>query len=118
MKNSFFLIGQFLSLADTLHKEYCIAKRDNQLPPQLLGNAHFQVVSQNPAQGFARLAERLPVYQAWANVDGSQLARWSLGKKAKINSSLANEELPKIAKDQDKALILMGYLAKIEGEQK
>src|ERR1019366_1769147 len=38
MQEPAFLVGRFLSLADTLHAEYSKAVR-NDMPPQLLGNA-------------------------------------------------------------------------------
>ncbi len=38
MSQPAFLIGRMLSLADTLHFEYCKAMRKGQVPPQLLGN--------------------------------------------------------------------------------
>ena len=120
MKNPFFLIGQFLSLADTLHQQYCLVKRNGSIPPQLLGNAHFQVVLQNPSQGFARLAERIPVYQAWAMTDKSNesnLAKWALKHLGIINKQLSEVTFPKSANDQEKAILLMGYLAKIEGDK-
>ncbi|HRG77346.1 MAG TPA: hypothetical protein PLX69_22495 [Leptospiraceae bacterium] len=120
MKNPFFLIGQLLSLADTLHQQYCLVKRNGSIPPQLLGNAHFQVVLQNPSQGFARLAERIPVYQAWAitdKTDDSKLAKWALKHLGIINKQLSEVTFPKSANDQEKAILLMGYLAKIEGDK-
>ena len=120
MKNSYFLIGQFLSLSDRLHKEYCIAKRDGSIPPQLIGNSHFQVMVQNPAQGFDRIKDRLKIYQAWAFTDGSPISKWVLKHLSIVCSQLPQDksEFPAIPTEKDKALILMGYLAKIEGEDK
>ena len=78
------------------------------IPPQLLGNAHFQVVLQNPSQGFARLAERIPVYQAWAitdKTDDSKLAKWALKHLGIINKQLSEVTFPKSANDQEKAIL-------------
>jgi hypothetical protein len=42
-----FLVGRLLSLADTLHREYCRHVRGGDIPPQLIGNALMPVASDN-----------------------------------------------------------------------
>ncbi len=66
MSDTFFFVGRFLSLTDTLHMEYCKNIRNGNIPPQLLGNAHLNLALKNPPQrlrffrsesGFIRLGQ-------------------------------------------------------------
>ena len=66
MNEPAFLVGRFLSLADTLHAEYCKDVRKNETPPQLLGNALIPTAISDPNKGLARMLQRIRVYQAWA----------------------------------------------------
>lgn len=123
MEESAFNVGRMLALADTLHKEYCVHVRNkgkpHRLPPQLLGNALMPVALENPARSLARLSERLPVYQAWANTaqgGGVGLAKWTLGQLGQVSSKLSCQEVPERMDDQTKAQLLLGYLARSEGE--
>jgi hypothetical protein len=122
MEESTFNVGRLLALADTLHKEYCVHVRNkgkSQRLPQLLGNALMPVALENPARSLARLSERLPVYQAWANTaqgEGIGLAKWTLGQLGQVSSKLSCQEVPERMDDQMKAQLLLGYLARSEGE--
>lgn len=135
MHSAPFLVGRMLSLADVLHKEYCIhvrsARTDEtkdgsantetdsdkkpQIPRQLLGNATMGVAMERPVAGLARLAERLPVYQAWAETasgGGVGLAKWCLSEMAKVSNDLHGIALPERCDDAAKAQMLLGYLAR------
>lgn len=116
MKDAFFYVGQFLSVVDTLHHEYCKQVRSS-VPPQLLGNAHLQIALDNPESAIELMSSRLRVYQAWARTGQSEnmgLARWALGQLSKISSHLAESSLPSTTTSSDRAQILLGYLAKPE----
>jgi hypothetical protein len=115
MSDTFFFVGRFLSLTDTLHMEYCKNIRNGNIPPQLLGNAHLNLALKNPAAAFALLSQRIGVYQAWTRKEQGEkvkLARWAVGEMGEIALSLANEGLPTTTDDAAKAQILLGYLAK------
>ena len=58
MKDTFFYIGRFLSLIDTLHLEYCKNVRGGNIPPQLLGNAHLQIALDNPVSALETTHDR------------------------------------------------------------
>lgn len=123
-----FLIGRMMALADLLHKEYCRKVRapkegegqedsDKGLPRQLIGNATMAVAMDSPTAGLARLAERIVLYQGWANtVTGKEvdLAKWTLEQYGKVADELGKLALPAQCADADKAQMLLGYLARIE----
>lgn len=116
MQGPAYQLGRFLSLADTLHREYCGAVRDKQIPPQLLGNALLPAVVANPEKGLAQMIHRLRVYRAWAEKSGTGLARWSVGEMGRIAPALA-ERLPQRLGDAEKAELMLGYLARAEKKQ-
>ena len=93
MQEAAFLMGRFLSLADTLHVQYCKEVRKVDMPPQLLGNSLIPTAIQNPSKGLARMLERIRIYQAWAKTRGTPLARWSCSEMGKVAADLA-ERLP------------------------
>jgi hypothetical protein len=111
-----FLIGRFLSLADTLHAEYSKSVRDD-LPPQLLGNALIPTAISSPNKGLARMLQRIRVYQAWARgKKGTGLARWSCGEMGKIANEVAGK-MPARLSEAEQAQLLLGYLARAESNQ-
>ncbi len=118
MSSAPFLVGQMLALTDTLHKEYCQHVRKGELPPQLIGNALMTTALDNPTAGLARLSERIAPYQAWANTatgEGVGLAKWVLQRYQHVTEELGKQTLPQQCEDADKAQMLLGYLARIEG---
>jgi len=117
MQEPAFLIGRFLSLADTLHAEYCKVVRKNDMPPQLLGNALIPTAIQDPNKGLARMRQRLCIYQAWARgKKGTGLARWACGEMGKIATEVAGK-LPGLRlSDEQQAQLLLGYLARTESK--
>ncbi len=117
MSQPAFLIGRMLSLADTLHFEYCKAMRKGQVPPQLLGNALMPMALINPERSMAQLADRLRVYLGWAGAKGSGLARWVLAQYGEISRDLSKAELSKRLDDAEKAQLLFGYLARPEPKE-
>ena len=113
-----FLIGRVLSLADTLHAQYCKVVRKNDMPPQLLGNALIPTAIHDPNKALARMLLRIRPYQAWARRGGSEagLARWACGEMGKIATEVAGE-LPGLRfSDEQQAQLLLGYLARTESK--
>jgi hypothetical protein len=115
MQEPAFLIGRFLSLADTLHTEYCKGVRKGDMPPQLLGNALMPTAMCHPNKGLARMLQRVRVYQAWARgKNGTVLARWSCAEMGKIANEVAGK-LPDLRlSEAQQAQLLLGYLARTE----
>lgn len=136
MHSAPFLVGQIMSLADTLHKEYCRkvratrkedvatektedeGSRTSGLPRQLIGNAAMSIAMDNPVEGLSRVGERILIYQSWANTARDiGYAGWALGEFRRISEELSNLTLPEESTDADRAQMLLGYLSRI-GEQK
>ncbi|MEX1031622.1 MAG: hypothetical protein WDZ91_16475 [Paenibacillaceae bacterium] len=121
-----FNIGQFLQLADMLHKEYCIQVRNGgnkskMLPTQLMGNELLTITSESPNEGMNRLRERMRIYLAWANTatgEGSGLAKWILTQYGEVCSKIGGKEIPETLDSAQQAQVLLGYLATIPYERK
>jgi len=115
MEESAFLMGRFLSLADLLHLQYCLLKRDNDVPPQLLGNQHLAVAALNPVEALALLCDRLRVYKAWADTDRraeAALAKWAVGRMGEVAGGLTGRLSGRAMTDREKAEMLLGYLVR------
>jgi hypothetical protein len=119
MSQSAFQLGRMLSLADTLHAQYCQAVRGGDLPPQLLGNQHYSMATENPQRALAVLADRLRIYQGWAQTARAsgelqspvRLARWAVSEMGALAAEL-HTNLPAHFKDLDRAEMMLGYLAR------
>lgn len=130
MKDTFFYVGRFLSLIDTLHFEWCKFVRGGYpekeekvwrkaIPPQLLGNAHLQIALDNPVSAIDMLSRRINIYQAWTKKEqGEQvkLARWAVGELGKVADLLSDKNLPSSTSSIERAQILLGYLARSESK--
>lgn len=117
MKDTFFYIGKFLSLIDTLHYEYCKNVRDGSIPPQLLGNAHLQIALDNPVSALDILSRRIGIYQAWTKkekVEQAKLGRWAVRELGEVSGLLAEKTLPTTTTSTERVQILLGYLARPE----
>ncbi|MGC8603675.1 MAG: hypothetical protein ACP5VS_08320 [Desulfomonilaceae bacterium] len=120
MHSAPFLVGRLFALADLLHAEYCKHVRKDSLPSQLIGNALMPSVIDHPERGLARLAERLRIYQSWANTahgEDCRLAKWALIQAGEVSLKLAGLDLPNCTNDSDKAQILLGYLARLKNAE-
>ena len=141
MHSAPFLVGRMCSLADILHREYCKhvragrgetveqqsdqpagnqSQRSSGMPRQLIGNAAMSVALGNPVAGLARLADRILIYQSWAitaPTSATRLAGWALGQYGRTAGELAGLDLPETCSDTEKAQMMLGYLARIEGEE-
>jgi hypothetical protein len=123
-----FNIGQFLKLADMLHKEYCVQvrsgdKKKPSIPAQLMGNEMLAIASENPVEGLNRLRDRMRIYLAWAKSatgENAGLARWILARFEEVSMKIAvaERELPEQFSHAQQAQVLLGYLASIPYEKK
>lgn len=130
MKELHFLTGQFLQMADCLHKQYCLLVRKGDVPPQLVGNASMAMAIQSPKRALGVLGARLTIYLAWAHrleVDEVEhkgkprtekqkqqiaAAKWARRQLIEIADSLKNLDLDGQVDSTGKAEMLLGYLAK------
>jgi hypothetical protein len=111
VENIAYKLGRFLQMADLLHKQYCEQARQGSLPPQLIGNAHFDAFSQSPAKALALMQSRLKLYQGFAQTRGDGLAKWALAQLGELSGEIA-PLLPAKLSTEDKAQMLLGYLAR------
>ncbi|MBN2039372.1 MAG: hypothetical protein JW864_04985 [Spirochaetes bacterium] len=115
MNNTPFLVGRMLKLADELHALYCKEVRENNLPPQLIGNTLMTAALESPEQALSQLALRLKPYYGWARTfqkgENAKLAGYFIGLYANTASQLAGLKLPSRFNDADRAQVLLGYLA-------
>ncbi|MBI3921455.1 MAG: hypothetical protein HY318_08575 [Armatimonadetes bacterium] len=126
MTGTAFLVGRLLSLADTLHREYCEVVRDKSIPPQLFGNSLMPVAADNPQDAVDRLRERMNTYKAWANkADGEKkdtlpetlkairIAKWAVAQMGEVCRQLAEQlPLPTQTDSAFRAELFLGYMAR------
>lgn len=125
MSKAPFNVGQFLRLADLLHKQYCIYVRNNgdrtkALPLQLMGNEMLPIAAENPVEALERLLERMRIYLAWADTttgDGAGLAKWIWARFNEISDKISGDDLPEKFTPAEQAQVLLGYLASIPYEK-
>ncbi len=122
MEKTPYLIGRFLNLADGLHALWCHnVKKNDPLPPQLLGSSLYASFQINPIQAFANAGLRLKPYLDWAKTnqtEDSKLSRWFVGEFGRITGAIAAMGVPLHLSDADKAEMLLGYLASNEKSSK
>jgi len=131
MKEAPYLIGQVLSLADTLHKDYCVVVRKGQMPNSLIGTSLMRRALDNPVGALADLSERMMEYIRWAKVvqvsqkwpqdDQGRIAVNEARKKLRQYQPLAERlgklDLPTECNDVMKAQLLLGFLASSPNEE-
>ncbi|MBZ5658012.1 MAG: hypothetical protein LAO56_22345 [Acidobacteriia bacterium] len=115
MESTAYKFGEFLAMADLIHKCYCQEVRGGAMPPNLIGNAHFDIASSSPAGALALMQSRLKLYTGWAQTRGGGLAKWSLKRIGEISGAIAGQLPTKFSTDE-KAQLLLGYLARTSGE--
>lgn len=121
-----FNVGQFLKLADMLHKQYCVQVRNGgdekkPLPTQLMGNEMLAIASENPVEGLIRLRDRMKIYLAWADTTTSEnagLAKWILARLSEVSLKISTNKLSETFSSAEQAQVLLGYLAVIPYEKK
>ena len=119
-------LGQFLKLADMLHKEYCIRVRNNgdnkkMLPAQLMGNEMLNIACEEPIEAVNRLRERMKIYLSWAETavgENIGLVKWVLARMSEVSLLLGKQELPERFTPAQQAQVLFGYLAAVPYEKK
>jgi len=120
MEDTAFQLGRLLSMADTVHREYCMHERKGGIPPQLIGNALMPAAADNPEDAIDRLRERMNIYQAWATkISGekSRLAKWAVGQMGEICHAI-KRPLPTKTGQTFRAELFLGYMARSPKEDK
>ena len=118
MHSSPFNLGQLLSLADGLHKQYCFVVRNKRdkakgYPPRFIGGEILPIALEDPVEGLNRLDERMRIYIDWAKTtnDGQVLGLLDLIGEASYK--IAGDPFPKSFGPEDRAQVFLGYLATV-----
>lgn len=111
VENTAYKLGRFLQMADLLHKQYCEQERRGSVPPHLVGNGYFDACSESPTKALAMMQKRLRLYQGFAQTRGDGLSKWALGQLGEISAEIA-PQLPTRLSTEEKAQMLLGYLAR------
>ena len=120
MSETAFLVGRLLSLADTLHREYCQHVRGGDIPPQLIGNALMPVAADNPKDAVDRLRERMMIYKAWADRgqgNEARLAKWAVARMGETCFQLSQLSLSLQTDQTFRAELFLGYMARPSTEK-
>ncbi|MDR2632833.1 MAG: hypothetical protein LBC51_04320 [Treponema sp.] len=129
MENMPYQLGQLLKVADELHALYCKVVRDDNVPPQLVGNSLFVAATETPVQALAQLSPRFSPYLAWAkqyrtkNIEEKGRESWRAAWYVYLMESIATKLCPSIRSierfnDLEKAQFFIGYLAEFPKREK
>lgn len=123
MKNTEYLVGNLLSVMDSLHYLYCKQVRTNDkdrqrgnvsAPKQLIGNTLMTSAMDSPVKMLALLAQRSRPYIAWAktnNTEDKGLSMYYLKISSELTKQIALMEISERMGDEGRAMLLLGYLA-------
>lgn len=116
MKESAFLLGRCLRVADEVHRLYCEVVR-NDLPPELCGSSLLVGMMESPSSTLSQLALRSAPYVKWGRGgsdkgDKGGLVWYWLRQWEEINDQLRALEWPKRMTPDERAQVFLGYLSK------
>lgn len=132
VEGSAYQVGRLLAMMDELHKCYCIAVRDGDVPNSLIGNGLLGRAADSPAQALAELSERSRIYMGWAKsvdiTDSSEKARkkniaiYSARKVLRLAAPLSEQlhaagSLDAEMSTVQKAHLFLGYLSPVLGQE-
>lgn len=132
VEESAYQVGRLLAMMDELHKCYCIAVRDGDVPNSLIGNGLLGRSADSPAQALAELSERSRIYMGWAkSVDVTDFAEkakkkniaiYSARKVLRLVAPLCEQLHTTCSLDAEmstvqKAHLFLGYLAPILSQE-
>jgi len=129
MNESAFLVGKLLAAMDELHRTYCIAVRQGDIPNALIGNGLLGRAAESPARALEELTDRSRVYLGWARSADPQkadservrIAIHSARKVLRIVAPLSERLHTESSLDQmlqpvQKAHLFLGYLSPVLGK--
>lgn len=132
VEESAYQVGRLLAMMDELHKCYCIAVRDGDVPNSLIGNGLLGRAADSPAQALAELSERSRIYMGWAkSVDVTDfgekakkknIAIYSARKVLRLAAPLCEQLHAASSLDAEmstvqKAHLFLGYLSPVLGQE-
>ena len=132
VQESAYQVGRLLAMMDELHKCYCIAVRDGDVPNSLIGNGLLGRAADSPAQALAELSERSRIYMGWAKsvdiTDSGEKAKkkniaiYSARKVLRLAAPLCEQLHAAGSLDAEmsivqKAHLFLGYLSPVLGQE-
>lgn len=123
MKESAFLLGRCLRIADEIHRLYCEVVRKKELPPELCGSSLLVSMMESPVTTLSQLAMRSAPYIKWARGGGEKedkraLVWYWLKQWEVIADQLHTLKWPKRLIPEERAQIFLGYLASFPKSEK
>jgi len=122
MKESAFLLGRCLRIADEIHRLYCEVVRKGELTPELCGSSLLVSMMESPSTTLSQLAMRSAPYVKWAracrNDEKGGLVHYWMRLWSAIADQLHTLEWPKRLMPEERAQVFLGYLASFPKSEK
>lgn len=122
MKQSAFLLGRFLRVADEIHRLYCEVVRKNDLPPELCGSSMLVGMMEAPGMTLSQLAMRSAPYVKWArayhNDEKGGLVHYWMQRWSEIADPLLETGWPRRLDAEERAQLFLGYLSSFPKNKK
>ena len=122
MKESAFLLGRCLRVADEIHSLYCEVVRKKQFPSQLCGSSMLIGMMESPSTSLSQLAMRSAPYVKWASAcrdnEKGKLVHYWMQQWSSIAEQLHVLEWPKRLTPEERAQLFLGYLASFPKSEK
>lgn len=122
MKESAFLLGRCLRVADEIHRLYCEVVRKKEFPSQLCGSSMLVGMMESPATSLSQLAMRSAPYVKWARAchdkEKGKLVHYWMREWSAIADQLHQLEWPKRLTPEARAQLFLGYLASFPRSEK
>lgn len=122
MKESAFLLGRCLRVADEIHRLYCEVVRKKELPSELCGSSLLVSMMESPAMTLSQLAMRSAPYVKWActchDAEKGGLVHYWMRQWAEIADPLLKEGWPKRLGPEERAQVFLGYLSSFPKSEK
>lgn len=115
MESKMFLYGRFFKIADRIHKEYCI-NNGKTMPRRLVGNLAYEVALKDVVKGMLTLSDNLFFdYKNWAEFYPDY--EWLLDLLGETANRIHElEDYNNEENYENKAQLLLGYLAELPGD--
>lgn len=122
MKESAFLLGRCLRVADELHRLYCEVVRKKELPAELCGSSLLVSMMESPAMTLSQLAMRSAPYVKWArtchDAEKGGLVHYWMRQWGEVADLLLKEGWPKRLSSDERAQVFLGYLSSFPKNEK